>query len=56
MARYKIEKEKGLKGYYARVYSDSGVLLDSLVFGSRVKARKSLDNLKKSGLFRKKKR
>ena len=41
MARYKIEK--GLKGYYARVYSDSGVLLDSLVFSSKVKARKSLD-------------
>lgn len=49
MVKYKIEKEG--KSYYARVYSNKGILLDSLVFGNRIKAKKSLDRIKKIRMF-----
>lgn len=45
MSKYKIEK-KG-RGYYARRYSKTGFLLDSLVFGKRSDAEKTIKIWKK---------
>jgi len=45
MVKYKIEKLGPL--YYARRYSDSGMLLDSLASGSKKKAERVLRIMKK---------
>ena len=52
MARYTVVKFNGKKGFYARVYSNKGTLLDSLVFSTRRDAENALKKLKRSGLFR----
>jgi len=50
MVKYKVVKIG--KTYYARVYNDSGFLLDSLGFGKKTDAEKSLRRLKAKKFFK----